>query len=341
MPPRLDRCVALRYWQGQSWCPLPAWAYFFICLAWDLRSADSARERSVVAVCVPHRALAASFAALGAILAEPLPEPTKEDVKRHFERLLALPDPKQTPTALTYLRAGRKLRGVFAGAITEGSTRFVKVCVQAKSAYKSGGLTYSVQEADAINIQIEPEIQPMLGRHSNGTALAHHGDFVNHFYTQDELHLLHLAARCRVVVIGRINSLREETTQAQYGIAGRGQNVHPGVLNDLLRIRKFINQDNLARTVVYATQRDVGPSPDDVESSRLAIFDGADSYTKWGSCFTRANVLVILDRTESVFHDGLAQVNARYYVRSGEYQWRPGAQIPAGLDAVGFLEVRR
>jgi hypothetical protein len=198
-----------------------------------------------------------------------------------------------------------------------------------------------VQEPDAINVQIEPDVQPALGRHASGTALVPHSSFVNHFYTQDELHLLHLAARCQVAVIGRVNALRHETTQIQFAVAAKGQAVNEGVLNDILRIRKFISHVNSARTAVYATQRDIGPSPGDVEAARLAIFDGADAYAKWGSCFPRANVLVILDRTESMFQEGLAQVNTRYYVRSGEYQWQPGTQIPASLDAIGFVEARR
>jgi hypothetical protein len=262
-------------------------------------------------------------------------------VQRHFEHLLALPDPAKTQTALTYLHAGRKIRGSFVGTLTQGNTRFVRVCVQARAAYKSGGLTYHVQEADAINVQIEPEVQRALGRHAGGTALVPHSSFVNHFYTQDELHLLHLAARSQVVVIGRINALRHETTQLHCAVPAKGQAVNEGVLNDILRIRKFISPENHARTAVYATQREVGPSPDDLESARLAIFDGADAYAKWGSCFPRSNLLVILDRTEPLFHDGLVQVNTRYYVRSGEYQFHPGTQIPAGLDAIGFVEARR
>ena len=152
--------------------------------------------------------------------------------------------------------------------------------------------------------------------------------------------MANLAARCHVVVIGRVNALRYETTQIQSAVAAKGQTVNEGVLNDILRIRKFISQENTARTAVYAAQRDIGPSSADLEAARLAIFDGADAYARWGSCFPRANVLVILDRTESMFQEGLAQVNTRYYVRSGEYQWQPGIQIPAGLDAIGFVEAR-
>jgi hypothetical protein len=294
----------------------------------------------VIAVCVPHRGVAANLAALGAVVAEPLPVPTSDDVKRHFGHLLNLPDPAKRPTALTYLRGGRKLRGVFDGT-DQGQTSFVKVCVQARSPHRSGGLTYYVQEADAINIQVEPDLHPVLGPHASGTALVPNSDFVRHFYSQDELHLLHLAARCQVIIVGRINSLREETTQLQCALPAKGGGTHEGVLNDILRIRKFSSQANHARTTVYATQQDTGPTADDRAAVRLAIFDGADAYAKWGSCFPSANLLVILNRTEPMFHDGLSQVNARYYVRSGEYRWKQGIQIPASLDATGFVEVRR
>jgi hypothetical protein len=198
-----------------------------------------------------------------------------------------------------------------------------------------------VQEADAINVQIEPDLQPMLGPHASGTALVSNIDFVKHFYTRDELHLLHLAARCQILIIGRVNALREETTQVQCAIPARDGRLYEGVLNDILRIRKFISEASHARTAVYAAQRDLGPSPEDRAPVQFVILDGADAFSKWGSCFPRANLLVILDRTEPMFHEGLSQVNTRYQFRSGEYRWQPGTEIPASLEAVGFVEVRR
>lgn len=342
MSSRLDRCLSLRYWNEYSWCPFPTWVQFFIRVGWDLRNSDPDRgERTVIAVCVPHRALAASFAALGAVLAEPLPIPTSDDIRRHFECLLNLPDPAQRPTALTYLHAGRKIRGMFDGVAIWGQMRLVKVRVQARQAYRTGGLTYSVQEADAINIQIEPDLPPTLAFHPSGTALVPHGAFVKHFYTEHELHLLHLAARCRVLIIGRVNALREEATQLQCAIATRDDTPNKGLLNDILRVRKFISQNNHARSAVYAAQRDIDPSLEDRSTVGFVIFDGADAFSKWAGCFPSAELLVILDRTEPMFEEGLSQVNTRYYVRSGEYQWQPGTQIPASIDAVGFVEVRR
>lgn len=340
IPSRLDKCLALRYRHEQGWCPFPEWAQFFIRVGWDLRADDPDQKRNVIAVCVPHRAFAASLAAFGAVLAEPLPVPTRCDVQRHFERLLNLPDPAQTPTALTYLYGGRELRGAFAGIHEERGQRFVKVCVQARAAHGAGGLTHYVQEANAIKVHIVPDSQPRLDPHVGGRALVSNIDFVRHFYTQDELHVLHLAARCQILIIGRVNALREETTQVQCAIPAM-DGIYEGVLNDILRIRKFISEASRARTGVYAAQRDLGPSPEDSAAVKFAILDGADAFSKWRSCFPRANLLVILDRTEPMFEEGLSQVNTLYYLRSHEYRWRPETQIPASLDAVGFVEGQR
>jgi len=341
MPSRLDSCARLYFLEGQDWCPFPAWAHFFIRTGWELQRASVFSERLVIAVCLPQRGFAACFAALGALLAEPLPRPTPDDIKRHFTHLLTLPDPEQNPTALTYLLAGRKLRGSFAGAVTRGTQRFVKVCVQTKSAYRSGGLTYYVQEGDAINLQIEPGVQPRLGRQIKGRTLVPHTSFVNHFYSQDELHLLHLAARCQVLIVGRINALREETTQVPCAVPTPHNQMNGGVLNDILRIRKFLSESSPARIALYPTQRGTGPSPEDQNASRLVIFDGADAFTKWCVLFPNANMLVILDRTEALFQEGLSQLNARYYLRSGEYPWHSNIQMPPGVEAISFLEVRR
>lgn len=341
MVSRLDTCAALHYWTRQQWCPLPEWAHFFIRLGWDLQHIGAEHERAVVAVSVPHRGFAASFAALGALLAEPLPQPTSDDVRQHFAHLLTLPDPVQTPTGLTYIHDGRKVRGLFAGTQTQGNTRFVKVCVQSKAAYKSGGLTHYVREEDAIRLQIDPEAQPRLGRHVSGRALASHGDFVRHFYTQDDLHRLHLAARCHVMIIGRVNALREETTQVRCAIHLPNKTFDEGVLNDVLRIRKFITDATKARVAIHPILRDAVPQPEDRASARLVIFDGADAFAKWAGCFASNSMLVVLDRAETQFDEGLSQVNTRYLSRFGDYSWQAGVRIPAGIDATGFLEVRR
>jgi hypothetical protein len=71
------------------------------------------------------------------------------------------------------------------------------------------------------------------------------------------------------------------------------------------------------------------------------VFDGADAFTKWGSSFGAANLLIMLDRTETLFNEGLSQINARYYLRSGEYQPETCPSMPDGVDGTGFLEVRR
>jgi hypothetical protein len=341
MVSRLDRCTQLCFLEGKDWRPFPAWAHFLIRVGWELRRAPAASERLVIAVCLPHRGFATGLAALGALLAEPLPHPEPEDIKRHFTRLLTLPDPDRSQTAFTYLHAGRKIRGLFAGAVTQGNTPFVKVCIQARSAYRSGGLTHFVGEADAINLQIERGTEPVLGRHINGTALAPHTEFVNHFYSRDELHLLHLSAHCQVIIIGRINSMREETTQIRCGVPAHHDTMHCGVLNDILRVRKFLSQTSPARTAIFPKHRDAGLPPEDQMAARLVIFDGADAFTKWSVSFPAASFLVVLDPTETQFQEGVSQLNSRYYLRSSEFAWPESLQPPHGLEATGFFEVRR
>lgn len=338
---RLDTCAALRYWNGKQWCPIPDWAFFFIRLGWHIRCTETERERALIAVSVPHRGFAASFAGLGAIIAEPVPQPTPEDIGRHFANLQALPYPTHAPTGLTYLHNGRKLRGLFAGAVTSENTALVKVCVQAKSSYKSGGLTHFVKELDAVNLQIDPESQGVLGRNVKGTALASHGDFVKHFYSLDELHLIHLASRCGVMMIGRVNSIRAETTQLRCAIRAHNTKFDEGVLNDILRIRTFITDPAKARVAIQPTLREAGPQTEDRSAARLAVFDGADAFVKWGSFYNNCPVIVLLDRTEPQFDEGIGQVNGRYLSRSADYRWPAGIDFPPGIDVTGFLEARR
>lgn len=337
-PSRLDKCLSLRFWRDDEWCPLPAWAQFFIRIGWRLRSENSGESRrTVAAVCVPHRAFSASFAALGSVLQEPLPTPSPEDIKRHFEVLLNLPDPAQRPVALTYFRNGRKFHGMFDGVDKNYPNR-IRIRVQARYADKSGAGTFVVGDSDAINIQIEPDEKPVLNSKSAGIALITHADFVSSFYSQSEIHLLHIAAKCHVSVVGRMNTMREETTKLRYAIPDGHQSENSGVLNDLLRIRKFSSTASIARTSIYPAQRSAGPHSSDRETVRLAIFDGSEAFIKWGTCFPHANILVILDRTEHAFQEGLSQLNSRYYTRTDDYALGTDTSIPTSVDSIGFVE---
>lgn len=341
MVSRLHTATALHFRNLKKWCPLPEWAQFYIQTGWDLLQPPTAGSRTLCGLSVPHRGFASGFAALGAILAEDIPQPASLDVVQHFKTLLALPHPAQKETRLVYVRDGRRMRGQFAGVENLGDAPCVKICVQAKAAHGSGGLTHFVREADAVNVQFDMSDQPHLSRHASGRALVRSDPFVEHFYSPEELHLIQLAAPCRVLLIGRVNALRQETTATALAIRGDNQ-YSQGKLNDLLRIRKFVTEGTTARVAVHSTMREGRPDRSEDRGMNLVIFDGADAFAKWATSFPHSNLLAILDRTEPQFLEGLNQMRARLYSPSStEVPAGHNRQVPPGIEALWFREATR
>ena len=342
MSSRLRKCRDLQYWQGSRWLKIPEWALFLIRVGWYLGDIDLDDEvdRAVIAVSLPNRAFASGLAALGTVLAEPVPTPLEEEVETHFEKLLTLPDPKRTETGVTFLKNGRKLRGLFAGVQIIGGKRFIRVQVQAQGAYKSGGLTHFVGETEALSLSVESEHPRIVSQRFHGTAIFRHEQFVGRLYEPDEIPNLYLTAQCRTLIVGRLNTLHRETVSAPFAFL-QGRAAAEGVMNDLLRVKQFISDESHARVTIHPTGKSVPPAEEEVGRTHVVIYDGAEAFCKWANYFPRSNALIILDRTETQFLEGISQINARFMQRSKDFPRHFIGAVPPGLDAMGFLEAHR
>ncbi|MGI4816022.1 MAG: hypothetical protein ACRYGG_22185, partial [Janthinobacterium lividum] len=225
-----------------------------------------------------------------------------------------------SPTALTYVKQGRRIHGVFAGVHVEKGMHLVKTLVQANEAGRSGRLTHFLGESDAMHIQIDEERTPTIGRQINGRALISHGDFISHFYTHDDLHMMRLAALVEVTIVGRINNAHEEASGLRCGIVDHGSFVSQGCLNDILQIDRFLGEGTTPRTRLLSTVGDPEP-PSPSKQPGLVVLDGSDAVVKWSSHFPHSHLLAIMDRTEPQYLEALSQVNARFLARASDYEW--------------------
>ena len=292
-PSRRDWSKTLCYQTGGTWRPLPHWALSLIEIGWKLEDRPASNERVALVIVVPDRRFAAALLGLGHILAQAVPFPTKEELDLHFDALLALPDPVMTPTPLIYLSDGRSYRGVHAGVRQVDGQPRISVCVQERASDRSGGATYFIDRARAGNLHVDPEPHNRLGRNVNGRSLSRSRSFAKQVYDSSELGRLHIFARPTLLLIGRLNALRNEILYEDFATRDKKGAYQEGVLNDLLKVDRFLASSLRARTCLIPAAAEesivkAGDSP-----SKLVIFDGADTHLRWCHHFKATDAVSI------------------------------------------------
>src|SRR5690554_7798438 len=100
----------LSYFESGKWKPIPGWARFFLALGAWFSATEIASARSILAISVPTRTLAAALVGAGLAIARAASEADSR-IDQYIQHLRSLP--KGTP--VTYRNRDRKLRAVLIG----------------------------------------------------------------------------------------------------------------------------------------------------------------------------------------------------------------------------------
>lgn len=340
---RRDWCKTLCYRDGRKWQELPPWAVSLIDIGWTIGNRPSTDERLAVCIIVPDRRFASALLALGHLLAQSIPVATVEDIDRHFQELLALPNPSAAQTSLIYLMDGRSYRGMFDGVREEAGKPLIRVCIQERASDRSGGLTLFLDRSKADDLHIDPESHDRLGRNVNGRAILKNRSFVKNVYEPRELNRLHILALPTICIVGRVSALRHEVVDETFACRDGDGSINEGVLNDLLKIDRFVSSSR-PRVQLIPTASEPSMAMPEGSNPKIVILDGSDSYLKWSHCFKSSDSISVLCHTDSQLEDAVANLNERYVMRS-EHLGDETATVLAGLrrrlDGMAFWEARR
>lgn len=341
---RRDWYKTLCYRDGRRWQDLPTWAISLIDIGWSIGTRPETEERLTTCIIVPDRRFASAFLALGHLLAQSIPVPTVKDIDKHFEGLLALPDPRAAQTSLIYLRDGRSYRGMFDGVREEHGKPLIRVCIQEKASDRSGGLTLFINRAKAGDLYIDPESHERLGRNVNGRAILKNRSFMKDLYEPHELNRLHILGLPTVCIVGRVSALRQEVLDEVFASRESDGSANEGALNDLIKIDRFVPASSRPRVHLVPTASESSVEMFGGSHPEIAILDGSDSYLKWSHYFKSSDSISILCHTDSQLDDAVANLNERYVMRSELPDDRTAgglAELRQGFDGMAFWEARR
>jgi hypothetical protein len=309
--PRQDWCEKLCYRDGKKWLPLPGWARSLIKIGWAIGSRPKVNERVLTVLLLPHRGFASTFVSLGYVLSQAIPSPSEPDLDRHFAKLLALPDHHEFKTSLIYLFNGMTMHGVFDGVHLDKGIPFVRVRVQASSPGSTGGATHMVGRNRASDLHVDPHGGGRLGNRIHARATVRNAAFSSGLYTRAESNRIHISSTAAVTVFGRLNWIHSEICEEQFGCKTEAGIVYEGLLNEILKVDRFVSNSTRPRVRLVPTSTQDGVLTDEVRNSGLAIFDGSDSYLKWAHQFDKSDLVAVLCQTDNQIAGAIENINAR------------------------------
>jgi len=323
--------VNLHFEDSGEWYSLPDWAEYFINVGKHLASAEQSDSRVVLAIVVPTRAFGAAFVSLGMVISDAASRDHSSQAA-HFENLFDLP----VGTSVIYRPGpGKTLKGVLQGPEEYRGKLHVRVQVHSRD---GGGLTYLVDESHALQVQ-PARHSGKLPKKQGAENARFANQFVDGLLGEADPVQLGLRSKLCCAIVGRRNALEHEIRKTPLAIHVNGQPHAEGLLQDVLRIDRFVTEQQSHRSALVPVGAEP-PSDDVIKNVEMGVvFDGAHGFLKWGDKWQGRHQVVILDRTESYCDDAISAINTRFSQnRTDGEAALPGSAAPAGGEVLAFRE---
>lgn len=298
--------------------PLPEWAVFFTDLGGLIASESNSHLPLTAVLALPTRTFAAVFTALGVVYKRRTLAPESQ---RHFEKLW-VSDPGVT---VRFRQGTTEHRGALSGTITRDGMRHLIITSSGTgTAYVPETMAHEIisvgvthkrpQRTRLLRIQ-DPWLARMLEGCDEGEYLFHN--------------------RHDCLVVGYDSGLHEEAKLQLHLLDGPRQYIS-GNIECLLRIKRWQagSKTYSSDILPYAAgQEEAG-----LELARrfhVVVYDGSGPYLRWNRHLGSQHHIVLLDRTEHSFSEGVVAVNNACMRRSGEFVRLP-FPVPRGIETMLF-----
>ncbi len=285
---------------------IPNWGKWLIDVGRGLASQANSEYRFVASICLPTRAYASAFLALGSMISASSQVKPVSNLIEHFELLSNLP--RGTP--LVWYKQGSsgmaRMNGKVEGvSIYEGERR---LCIRTQNS-RGGNLTYLLTPGDCATVTISSK-ERKLPKRQRGRRVSFNTGFVEKILGEQFDQVDYISAGEPVsAIVGPTGVLRREINDTILGVLS-GTEVRQGTFNDVLRVRRFLGETEPYRSEIYST-RFLDRSMLSL-SPQFTIFDGPLSFLKWRAMFEDANWFVIMDWTQLHLEEAVDVVNAGY-----------------------------
>lgn len=326
--------VNLHFEDSGIWYSLPEWAEYFISIGKCLAVENNCESRIVTAIVVPTRAYCAAFVSLGMVICDAAAR-DHSSATAHFEKLFDLP--ADTPVILRQ-PARKVLKGVLRGPEEYNGKLYVRVQVQSRDARTGGGLTYLIDESQALQVQ-PAKHSGKLPKKQGAENKRFANTFVDSLLGDADPVQLGLRSKLVCALVGKKNTLEHELRHTPLALHANGDRRAEGQLQDVLRVDRFVADEQPFRAALVP----VGSRPPSAEVTSNVetgvVFDGAAGFLKWGALWPDRHQVVILDRTDLYFDDAITAINSRFSQnRSGAEAALPASAAPPGGEILAFRE---
>lgn len=291
----------LYYGNTANWEPLPGWGCFFLDLGIALTAYENAQKRIVVGLALPTRSYAASLIALGATTGKFASTNRDREAMRRFQQLSEL----KNGTPLIYRRKREVIKVFFDGLeVMDGET---KLCLNTMSA--KGG-RYWITSKQALQVEFPTKSSSKVPKRPSRRINARLSPFLSSLFDSEVAATIVSQSSLDSLIIGSLWRLKEETQDQQFA-AKTAYGFASGVLQDVVRIRRFSKATETYRSEIYhVTSKDCENLGQEIPT--IIIFEGATSFLRWRNFWCQSNWVVLLDQTELEFDLAVQTFNDEY-----------------------------
>ncbi len=318
----------LYYQSNNKFEHLPPWAHFFLQLGHKLLALPSDHHRVVIGLAIPTRAFACALIGTGIVLAKSTAVDGVDKARIEFVRNLKSGTP-------VYVRADKKLRGVFKGIVLFNDKEYITVKI-AETTEKSFSLS---DYASRITVADEPVNLPKTQQ--NGYKLESPSKFLRCCLGEELAHTHIRNSSFDVLLIGKKSVIQHEVNNFQFGCKSTHKIIEAtGCLQDILRVRQFSGVNKSYRTQCVSPSSQTLPKERGSHGPTVVIFDGATAYINLNHKYPQSHQIALLDRTERQFQEAVELINQNYTYRiSDDPQFL--ISIPKGLEMMIYREEMR
>ena len=325
---------------GEDQVLLPPWATFLIDIGAAAISAQNPQARLTLALALPARAYAATFVAVGVVLARAENGHETEEGGGHFERLCQMP----LGTAVRFFdeSSGRLKRAILNGVCTADGKRRLRVQVtrSARDTERRGGSqAHLVGEDGAHKITVAEGERWRLPATQSGRRVSGSSAILGALLGHSQASRFLTASAFDCAILGEASILRKEILETGVCVLDGEDREVKGSLQDILRVRRFCSpgQPYRTRVVPVATWKR-RPSVQDIVP-RVVVLDGAAAFLKWRAYWCRSNWVVVLDRSERLFQSAASTLNESYAAsRIGDANLDGIGDVPPGTELLAYEE---
>ena len=326
-----------------QWVPLPAWGNFFIDIGSRVAFSKTGQNRLVVGLAVPTRTCAAALAALGVVRARAV-NPNKIIFKDKFEQLCKLrkgtrvffsnsPDSNEWSSA------------IYDGICNDYEQPRIRIRVKPKEVRNKKQVPdtiYLIRKEDLYKVRLAAgaaeRIDPQ-GKFDRPIVIK---EFLDGCIGGADALKLSTTTQLDCVILGRNSTLREEITKIPFAYRSAPSSFKEGVLQDVLRVRKFFTIEKQAyRLEVLPVDGHEPPKTAYELVAHVTIFDGAAGFIKWRDYYRNSHWIILLDRTEPRFQEAVYILNQEYIPPVDGEQIQGMPSIPVGVELVAYEESRQ